>query len=346
MEKRPLIGILVEKRSSRKRILEFYQRYHHLKLKLYAFTPEDIVWEEQQIIGFSFTKGKWKQNSFPFPHAVYNRCFNKDRLLTIQRLERTIGRNKCFNSINSFNKWDFYHLLKQSNINPYVPDSFLYHEVNISKLLEQYKLLYIKPLYGSKGESVYRLERMEYGDIHISMHSLAPRFICRKNEDIQDKLNELLSPGKYMVQQGIRTSRLGHQYFDIRVLVQKGILGEWTVSALTSRVAYDDYFNTSMCKSVCDAAEIFSKLFSTEKMDETLKTLSEVSVRAAKEAETITGSLGELSVDFVLDEQGKLWIIEMNGKPQKNIYHDLKRFKHKKLIYSRPIEYAYYLAQF
>ncbi|WP_371263476.1 hypothetical protein [Paenibacillus sp. 1_12] len=35
----------------------------------------------------------------------------------------------------------------------------------------------------------------------------------------------------------------------------------------------------------------------------------------------------------------------MNGKPQKGIYNDLKSFKHKKLIYSKPLEYAYYLSQ-
>jgi hypothetical protein len=191
---------------------------------------------------------------------------------------------------------------------------------------------------------VYRVEVTDNGDIHISLHSLAPRYICRKNECIQKKLDELLEPKKYMVQQGIRMSQLDHQYFDIRVLIQKGIVGEWAVSAITCRVAYKHYFNTSMCETIYDAAEILPRLFSPEKMNKILQSLHEVSVRAAQEAETHVGSLGELSVDFVLDEQRKLWIIELNGKPQKSIYEDLKCFKDKKLIYSRPLEYAYYLS--
>lgn len=153
LESRPL----VTKRSSRKRILELYRRYHSLNLKLYAFTPADILWKEQRIIGLSLKKGIWKQSSFPFPHVVYNRCFNK-KLVTIQRLEKAIGRNKCFNNINFFNKWDLYNLLKQSILKPYVPDTFLYNEVNISELLEKYKLVYIKPSYGSEGKSVYRVD--------------------------------------------------------------------------------------------------------------------------------------------------------------------------------------------
>ncbi|MDQ0899541.1 glutathione synthase/RimK-type ligase-like ATP-grasp enzyme [Paenibacillus sp. V4I7] len=343
MENNPLIGIMVTNRISRKRILELYQRYHNLNLKLYAFTPADIRWKEQRIIGLSLKKGIWKQSSFPFPHVVYNRCFNK-KLVTIERLEKAIGRNKCFNNINFFNKWDLHNLLKESNLKPYVPDTFLYNEeVNISELLEKYKLIYIKPSYGSMGKSVYRVKLMDNGDIHISLHCLAPRYICRKNESIQEKLDGLRLK-KFMVQQGIHMSQLDHQYFDIRVLVQKDILGEWTVSTITCRVAYEQYFNTSMCETIYDIVDILPRLVSPEKINEILRSLHEISIMAAKEAETHIGSLGELSVDFVLDEQRKLWIIELNGKPQKNIYEKLKCYERK--IYSRPLEYAYFLSQF
>jgi D-alanine-D-alanine ligase-like ATP-grasp enzyme len=99
-----------------------------------------------------------------------------------------------------------------------------------------------------------------------------------------------------------------------------------------------------MCETICDVAEILPRLFTQEKINEILQSLYKVSVKAAQEAETYMGSLGELSVDFVLDEHKKLWIIELNGKPQKSIYEDLKCFKDKKIIYSRPLEYAYYLS--
>lgn len=342
MGNRPLIGILVTKRHNRKRILKHYQRYHKLNLKLYAFTQEDILWKERRIIGLCLKKGIWKQRSFPFPQVVYNRCFNK-KSLTIHRLAKAIGKNKCFNNINFFNKWDLHNQLKQSNLKPFVPDTFLYNEVNVSELLEKYKLVYIKPSYGFKGKSVYRVERKDNGDIHISLHSLPPRYICRKNESIEAKLDEYLGRNKYMVQQGIRMSLLDNRYFDIRVLVQKDIHGEWKVSIKTCRVAYEHYFNTSMCETISDVTEILSRVFLPEEMNDILQSLNEVSVMAAQEAETHMGSLGELSVDFVIDEQSKLWIIELNGKPQKNIYKGVTG-KHKKIIYSRPLEYAYYLS--
>jgi hypothetical protein len=109
-------------------------------------------------------------------------------------------------------------------------------------------------------------------------------------------------------------------------------------------VAYEHYFNTSISGAIYEASEILPRLFTQEKINEVLQSLYEVSLTAAQEAEAHMGSLGELSVDFVLDEHKKLWIIELNGKPQKSIYEDLKCYKDKKLIYSRPLEYAYYLS--
>ncbi|OBZ17673.1 YheC/YheD family protein [Bacillus sp. FJAT-26390] len=343
MENRPLVGILVSKKNNRKSVLKLYQRYDHLNLKLFVFTPADIIWEKQRINGLSKIKGVWKQGSFAFPHVVYNRCFNKETK-TIQRLEKVIGSNKCFNNINFFNKWDLYNFLKQSVLNPYVPETVLYDQANVSALLEKYHVIYIKPDYGCKGKSVYRVERTNDGDVNISLHALAPRYICRKNESIEEKLDELLGSEKYMVQQGVCIQQINQRYFDIRALVQKDILGEWKVSTIACRVAYEHYFNTSMCEFIFDAAEILPLLFSEGNTDEIFHSLHELSITAAQEAEAHMGSLGELSVDFALDEQSKLWIIELNGKPQKDIYKDLKSFKNKNLIFSRPLEYAYYLS--
>nr|WP_243864790.1 YheC/YheD family protein [Paenibacillus castaneae] len=334
---------MVKTRNIRKRILKQYQRRHNLEMRVYAFTPSDINWKEKRIIGLRLRNGKWKESSFPFPHAVYNRCFNK-KLTTITRLEQTIGKNKCFNTINFFNKWVLYNCLKKSDLKPYLPETFLYNEAVLSELVEKYKLIYIKPTYGAKGMSVHRVELKDNGDIHISLHSLAPTYICRKNESIQEQMAKLLGQKKYIIQQGIHMNQLDHHYFDIRALVQKNIVGEWTVTCFTCRVTHKHYFNTSICEAICDITKILTHLFSQEEMNDILQSLNELSIKAAQEAERQMGTLGELSVDFVLDDQNKLWIIELNGKPQKDIYNDLRDSKKKKRIYRRPLEYAYYLS--
>ncbi|MBS4023629.1 MAG: YheC/YheD family protein [Dethiobacter sp.] len=341
----PLIGILVSNKNNRKRILKLYQRHHNLPLQLFTFTLADILWERQQIVGLCQIEGKWRESAFPFPHAVYNRCYNK-KTATIQLLEGIIGRDKCFNTINWLNKWEVYNLLSQSNLKKHIPDTFLFNEVNVAELLKIYKLVYIKPSYGNQGKGVYRVELKENGDIHISQHSLAPSFICRKNEDLQQKLGKLLGKKSYIVQKGVQSSQIDHRYYDIRVIVQKNIRGKWTVSTIVCRVANKLYFNSSVYESIFDAEEIFARIFPSEKKQKiALQSINKISINAAQVLEIRMGLLGELSVDLVLDKEMKLWIIELNGKPQKSIYKDIKNFKYERLIYRRPMEYAYYLSQ-
>ncbi|WP_241674749.1 YheC/YheD family protein [Paenibacillus luteus] len=331
-------------KKHRKTILELHKQYNDLNLRLFAFTPADIVWEKRRINGLGQKKDSWKQRSYPFPDAVYNRGFNK-KITTLQRLELAIGKNKCFNTVNHFNKWELYNQLTQFWLSPHLPDTFLYKRENMASLIAKYKILYLKPFYGSKGESVYRIELMHNGDVHISLHSLAPLYICRKNEQLPMLLDKLVGVNNYIIQQGIRTEQLGDHFFDIRVLAQKGILGSWTVTAIISRVAYKDYFNTSMCETIYDTYDLLGQLLSAEERDKTLEALYDLAIQAAKSAESCIGLLGELSVDFVIDKQKKPWIIELNGKPQKEMYKDLKIPELTKRIYRTPLEYAYYLSQ-
>ncbi|MNP78274.1 hypothetical protein D3C76_1758460 [compost metagenome] len=67
-----------------------------------------------------------------------------------------------------------------------------------------------------------------------------------------------------------------------------------------------------------------------------------ISLRSAEIIEIDSGiHLCEVSVDLALDKEGHVWIIEVNGKPQKSLYDEIS-FQ-KKAVYSRPIEYARYL---
>lgn len=344
LSKQRLIGIMLDNRKDRQRILTPYLQNHNLNIKLFAFTPADVLWQKRSIIGLSRQNGVWKQSTFPFPDAIHNRCYS-NKSLTLQRMAKTIGRNKSFNSVTAFNKWTVYRALKQAGLGKYLPATYLYSTANISGLLNNYKQLYVKPMHGSRGMSVYRLEKMNNGEINISMHSIAPWYICRVGESIRSKMAQIIGQKKYLVQQGIRLKKIDNKFFDIRALVQKDISGQWKVSTIVSRKAYVNYFNTSSCESVSDSEKLLSRLYPPETVNSILKTLRNVSIKTAKAMEKQLGILGELSVDFALDTRNKLWIIELNGRPQKSIYKLVRGFQHHKRIYSRPMEYAFYLAQ-
>ncbi|QHW32338.1 hypothetical protein GZH47_17010 [Paenibacillus rhizovicinus] len=343
MENLTLIAIMVSTRSSRERTLRLYQRYCAPNIRLYAFCPDDMIWSERRIIGLSRYKDGWKQRAFPFPRVVYNRCFNK-KTATVQRLEEAIGKNKCFNVINFFNKWYLYNFLKPSVVAPYVPDTFLYNREALPALLKRYRLMFIKPLHGSMGKFVYRIEWKENGEIHVAMHSLSATYICAGTEELQTLLDKHLGEQRFLIQQGIRSHLLSQRHFDIRVLMQKNGKGEWAITNIVTRFAHRRFFNTAVCEAVADAAEILPVIFEPGEIGESARTLEAASRGAAQAAETQLGLLGELSVDFIVDTRKKLWIIELNGKPHKSVYSDLKGIAFEQRIYRRPMEYAAYLS--
>lgn len=100
-----LIGILVNSKKRRKKVLRLYERYHDLPVQLFVFTAADIQWHKQCIIGLFRSGEMWAEKTFPFPMVVYNRCYNRKNNL-IRRIENVIGKNRCFNVINCFNKWE------------------------------------------------------------------------------------------------------------------------------------------------------------------------------------------------------------------------------------------------
>jgi hypothetical protein len=125
--------------------------------------------------------------------------------------------------------------------------------------------------------------------------------------------------------------------------VQKNKEGEWTVTNVVSRIAYQGCFNTSVCENVLLSEEVLQHLYPPEKVNAIFRSIYDISLSAAEILETKTKyHLGELSVDFALDNDENVWIIEVNGKPQKDLYDGIRK---QYRVYKRPLQYARYLSK-
>jgi len=336
------VGILVASRKQRKYMLKQYLDNNASNMKLYCFTPTSINWGQKRIVGLHRLNGQWVESLFPFPQVVYNRCYNRDSKL-IERLEAVIGRNKCFNHINRFNK----HIVSKKLsrwLAPHLPETVLYDKELAVHFLWTHRHMYFKPCFGNKGKGVYRVELKDSGEIEIGYHHYTPHIIVGDMAQFQERIQQLLGSTPYVMQKGIHVKPLGEQTFDIRVLVQKNKSGQWAVTNVVSRIAHKGYFNTSICENVCLSQDILTQLYSPEEMNAILCSIYDTSLRAAEILE-IDGRhhLAELSVDFVLDNEGHGWIIEVNGKPSKDLYDGIhKRYR----VYKRPMEYAKYLSKY
>ena len=345
MNGKPLVGILVL--GKKKKYLNLYQSYaEKYKIQLFAFTPRDINWQKKYITGLELNKKKWLKTTFPFPVVVYNQGYGGEKNV-IPKLEKYIGKNNCFNHVNKFNKWETYQILKRkTELQKYLPATSLYSSVYINEMLKKYKVLYLKPCYGSQGKDVYKIELTPNGDIKFYYHAISSKETFKNRTQLEDKIKTIVGNNQFIIQQEVPMTKYSGNHFDIRVLVQKNSKGNWSISNIVSRIPNKFFYNTSLFQKVEITENILKELsFSKSKIKSVIKTLHDISIRVSKSLEDNLGHLGELSVDFGLDQEGKITIIEVNGKPQKKIYDYLVNPNIKKAIYKRPMQYALYLSQ-
>jgi hypothetical protein len=340
-KKQRLIGIMVSKNERRKSVLKQYLPYSTSDDVIFSFTPQSIDWDKKIITGLHYTSRGWEIAKFPFPKAVYNRCYEIQDSL-IQRLENVMGKGKCFNHRNKFDKLLVYRHLRKEFAD-FLPPTVPFDEKTAAQMLERYPVLYFKPCYGNGGKGVIRAARQINGEIHIGDHYFVPETIVRNMKDFQKEIKREIGGKPYLVQAGIPIGHVNGQIFDIRALVQKNGKGKWSVTNMISRIASPGSFNTSMCDAVRLAEGVLLQLFPAGTTEEILSAVREISLKAASVLEKKSKyHLGELSVDFALDNEGKLWMIELNGKPQKVLYEDLDDVSK---VYQRPMEYARHLAR-
>jgi hypothetical protein len=331
------LGIMVSNRNQRKSALRRHLAYSAGRIKLICFEPSDIDWERKTVRGLHRKNKNWVEGRFPFPKVVYNRCYNSEKGL-INKMEEHIGKNKCFNHINQFNKIEVHQLLAQW-LSPHLPETVPYEKQEVEHRLALHKLVYLKPCHGHLGKGVFRVERKDTGEIQISSHYILPSVIVSSTEQLYEELDRLIGANPYLIQKGIYSERYRSRMFDMRVLVQKNNRGLWTATNVITRLAHEGCFNTSMCDHVYLTEMVLKDIYPAEQVPGIMDLIYNISLRSAEIIEMGTGHhLCEISVDLVMDQEGHIWIIEINGKPQKSLYDEIK--VNKKVVYSRPIEYG------
>lgn len=304
------------------------------QVELVLFAPSGIDWAQQTIAGLYLESRQWVKRRLPFPAAVYNRCYS-DRLQVIAQLADVIGRKRFFNYVTRFDKWEIHRVLRSGGLGQHLPKTLPFEERRLGRMLDGGGGIVIKPRQGHGGKGVYLVKKTGNQEIQV---------FSGKAVEAADMLPQEREAwaSSHLMQQEIPMLKWGNSVFDIRILMQKDGSGEWKVSGDLSRVAVPGIFVTNVCKKICYAEEALVHVG----MDpsEVMKKLESTSLTVARLLERHFVMLGEISVDFALDSEGKIWIIEVNGKPDRNLFFALRDEALIQRILVRPFEYACYLA--
>lgn len=325
-------------------------------VEVFIFCPKGISWWNKKIkgLGYDYKYGRWKPAVYDFPDAVYDRATFPEREKEIGHEVRKRLRDECniifLNTKHYFDKWETHKVLALSpDLSEFLPDTEKYsHPLIMEKFLSNYKTVYIKDSAGKLGHNIYKVQRGNRG-----------KFIVynQKNEEISmsrlklEVVNEKITGGELqgkilIIQQGIELARFMDKPFDIRILVQKNGRGEWEVVDKSLRVAAEKdsvVTNISAGGEAKRLKEVIPVVFPGK--EETIENqINTMSISICKCLEKRYGRLGELGIDAALDEKGKLWLLEVNGKPAKSCVHYSKDPELIHTAYSNIIRYFKYIA--
>lgn len=302
------------------------------EVQVLVFSPLSIDWISKNIHGLTYNavSKDWELTVYPFPDIIYDRATFPEKEKEIGRFarERLSEEYKLpfINSKSYFNKWETHEVLsKNSAIIKYLPDTARYsHSYQLLDFLDKYNSVYIKDSGGKLGKNIFELQKAEHGLYNLSYQEHENKYSDKLTlQEIHNKLeaNKLLGMN-VLIQQGIDIAVLNGHPFDLRILAQKNESGNWEVVDKSVRVAVPGSIVTNISSGgeVKKFNEVIPLLFLNSS-----SISSEVDVlviTVCKALEKKYGGLGELGIDIAIDKGGKVWLLEVNGKPAKLcIYH-------------------------
>ena len=191
------------------------------------------------------SKSGWEPRTLPFPHAVYNRISRRE-VESSGACRRSMARLAAIVPVFNpryLDKAEVQLALERSEAAPHLPTAALAHDVDeIIEHIRTFRAAFIKPIRGTLGNGIMRVERRErtYRLVrNPPLGSPNPRPAERSLSRVQlrQALGRIYRGEPVLVQQAVPSSRWRGLPFDLRLLVQKDEFGEWRFSGVAGRVA-------------------------------------------------------------------------------------------------------------
>lgn len=205
-------------------------------------------------------------------------------------------------------------LLSDSRVAGYIPATRIYNTSNLHQMLGQYHFVVIKPNVGGGGAGVIKV-KAEHGLYKYTYMSKTRSF-----SSFDDMTNSLWSVKKkrtYLIQQGIALATISGRPIDYRVKVVKQD-GLWEFRALVGRIARPGLFVTNLCRggTQVKARQGLQMSLFGNKVSSKLAEMRRVTRLCTAILEAKYPGIGSLGFDYGIDYNGRIWIFEVNTRPQ------------------------------
>ncbi|MNZ78197.1 Endospore coat-associated protein YheD [compost metagenome] len=217
-------------------------------------------------------------------------------------------------------------------------------------MLRKYPLIYLKPINGTGGRGILRIEKQKDGLLHIRGRDLSRRII-RPRQMTQSSLDSFLhtwnlNSRRYIVQQGIQLKLNNGRVHDYRMLVQKNGEGVWTLTGCAGRVGAAGSITSNLHGGghASTMQALLKEWIKDEaKITQIKENATKLGVGVAAFLEQQYGRLCELALDLAIDRKGDIWLLEVNPKPAREVFAQAGEKEVYRKAVTRPLEYALWL---
>lgn len=356
----PVLGILTLYLNDKKQLEErhIYQRMitegQKIGLDVYVFTPMDVHDNKKMIhaLIYDSKKRSWSRQWRSFPNMIFDRC-RIQRTHRFEQLKRFRSRYAHLNYLNRplRDKWTVYQLmLRKSKFRAHLPKTFLLQSASDAfKLLNEYPSIYVKPINGTGGRGIVRVEKLGK-DLYLIQGRKQNRSIIPAQKLHKSRLGTFLAnwkgSGRFLVQQGIQIKLPNGRVHDYRMLVQKNGRGEWEVTGCAGRIGAPRSVTSNLHgggRAVSMGALLAQSISGDEKRKEVRRTAEKLSLEVAAYLENSIGALCELALDLAIDRNGHVYLLEVNPKPAREVFIQSGDIEVYRRAIIKPLEYALWM---
>lgn len=355
----PVMAILVSPATIRKlrkqitnpRIKLMVEANEGVNNTLYYFSLKQVKLQKQKITGYYWHShdNRWQREEFPIPDILYIRGdIAKKYTPVFEELFDIVNRRGKVINYPRFDKWQLYQII---NKDPLMKDCLpVTREVNqpedIEKMLQDYQVVYLKSHLGRKGYSTLRVEALPDGCYQYS-YQKNDQLTTHKADSfpsLLDAVKEFFSGKRYVVQEAIKLIRYKNRLVDMRAELQRKGDGRLEITGIAARLGrpgspitthsdafrFDDFFENMVP-------------YPKEKLEALQSSVHDFLLRIYKDLEEHYGEYVEIGIDFGIDINDKLWLIEANSQSAKVSLEKAYDQSVLSRAYRNVLEYARYM---
>lgn len=287
---------------------------------------------------YQYINGKYVYKKLTIPKVIHNRAMTGTASL---RKKLTILKRKSivFNAKNRYMKYYIHKLLKPKFAR-HLPYSLNYSKDNLRTMMDKFQSLHVKPQSSSVGKGIVQVVRKPKGQWRVRL----PKGSTSGNKTVAvNKVHSMAKLKKYYIQETIPLAKFKGKPYDIRVTVQRGQSGNWQVTGMVGKIAGKINYVTNVARggSAKKTNVLLAHSFSSP--NAVSYDIKQLSLNIARHLGHKLERLADVGLDIGVNQAGRPYFIEMNGRDQRYGFKNLKMNDTFYRTYETPIAYAKYL---